>query len=224
MYRIVERQKKKDERSELHTESCLRSFAWKTWLIAWSSGSLFNERNTRGGRTNDSYREKNWIFRLADCVTGRGSYRNDVGIFARLWIINKPAAQETVNRCISVNLKRDKREHRVRGKKREEKEREEQKKNRRQTGNTRSAISRLDRFDFSAGSRVSSDKEESVLSAIRSTAVFRPDIHRQPKVSNRYEKFVQNHILEIPDPYLSTYETNRVTKVVQLSSTSNSSI
>lgn len=117
MYHIVERQKKRDERSELHTESCLRSFAWKTWLIAWSSGSLFNEENTRGGRTNDSYREKNWIFRLANCVTGRGSYRNDVGIFARLWIINKPAAQETVNRCISVNLKRDKREHRARGKK-----------------------------------------------------------------------------------------------------------
>lgn len=42
-----------------------------TLSLCLSVSLCFNEVNTRGGRRNDRHREKNWIFRLAGCVTVR---------------------------------------------------------------------------------------------------------------------------------------------------------
>lgn len=49
----------------------LRPESWSRDSLSLSLSLCFNELNTRGGRRNDRHREKNWIFRLAGCVTVR---------------------------------------------------------------------------------------------------------------------------------------------------------
>lgn len=91
-----EEEKRRGRRETMVVETAIPVFDRKvdrvTLSLSLSSSLCFNELNTRGRRTNDRHREKNWIFRLAGCVTVRTE--TTVGIFARLWIINKPPAQE----------------------------------------------------------------------------------------------------------------------------------
>lgn len=81
-----EEEKRRGRRETMVVETAIPVFDRKvdrvTLSLSLSSSLCFNELNTRGRRTNDRHRKKNWIFRLAGCVTVRTE--TTVGIFARL--------------------------------------------------------------------------------------------------------------------------------------------